>query len=650
MTTNLLRILLVSLGFWAGTAGLSASSKAQTPNSPSNADEASIVSASGSTLTVIGLGYPVPTPIPTQFPGSHYRTLEGIRSRLRSLSGNGVASGLLLGPSTNGAEINGICISDSDSIRDDGSPEPVMIVTGGIHAREWISPEVTLRVAERFLDPEELGTAGRLKFLNQNVEICLIPVLNPDGFHYAQENATRTVAYTGGASFYADGRFRRKNLAGHQDALFLPVAKVVPVPPQFPSEETHTFEGLLGVDLNRNFEVGYAAPDGDPPNSDDLRDEDFRGRADTTGNYRLSDAEAESRALVPFLQSMAGRLVTFVDVHSFSKWLILQRTTEGGAGERDIVGEALRQDMIDITGYTAVTYEPDQASGTLDTFVGNLSNQPLSYTIELPPERQPQSIQKFSMPATEVGPTADSVMPIFDLLADFTAGPAYVRKIVIWQDRSELGGLGGSGDGLMDPLEIVYEAQWDADPIDNTKRVLNLRQARSLEPGEARILITFSEPMKYADDEGTILPAGDELHPTVQLQVPGIASPIEPTPISHGWLYTPAEQDQDGVEAGYNLYEFDTWQGEFNWSGPAAGAAGAPSLQISMKDLDENELDAKPDTVAIWNQRFEAYESTGGTGTGGGIDQSQTLLLDTTKPSISITIDRPSVELPGPNS
>lgn len=92
--------------------------------------------------------------------------------------------------------------------------KPAMLYTGSIHAREWIGNELALKFIEhvahnQFVDPE----------LEKNLEeatIYMVPCLNPDGYEYSRKHFS----------------FWRKNRRVNHD-------------------------GTIGVDLNRNFSIGF---------------------------------------------------------------------------------------------------------------------------------------------------------------------------------------------------------------------------------------------------------------------------------------------------------------------------------------------------------------------------------------------------------
>jgi hypothetical protein len=90
------------------------------------------------------------------------------------------------------------------------------------HAREWATPMVTLEFAERLLANYRTDPATR--GLLQNVEVFVIPTVNPDGANYT----------------FSDFNFQRKNLDD-----FCTGANRDP-----------RFRDSWGVDVNRNYAVG----------------------------------------------------------------------------------------------------------------------------------------------------------------------------------------------------------------------------------------------------------------------------------------------------------------------------------------------------------------------------------------------------------
>ncbi len=92
--------------------------------------------------------------------------------------------------------------------------KPALLFTGTVHAREWIGNELGIEFIDYLLRNHK-NNPDVLEILTQNT-LYLVPCLNPDGFEYSRQHFS----------------FWRKNRRDNGD-------------------------GTFGVDLNRNFSVGY---------------------------------------------------------------------------------------------------------------------------------------------------------------------------------------------------------------------------------------------------------------------------------------------------------------------------------------------------------------------------------------------------------
>ncbi|CAA6803724.1 MAG: Carboxypeptidase A1 precursor (EC [uncultured Sulfurovum sp.] len=96
--------------------------------------------------------------------------------------------------------------------------KPALLYTGTVHAREWIGHELAIEFIDYILKNYE-NNPKILETLSQNT-LYIVPCLNPDGFEYSRKHFS----------------FWRKNRRDNGD-------------------------GTYGVDLNRNFEIGYRKSD-----------------------------------------------------------------------------------------------------------------------------------------------------------------------------------------------------------------------------------------------------------------------------------------------------------------------------------------------------------------------------------------------------
>ena len=87
-----------------------------------------------------------------------------------------------IGHTVEGRPINGIRISDDATTVDHG--EPAFFIVGCHHAREWISVEVPLYIAQQLLEGCESDPA--LRSIVDRGEVWIVPILNVDGYLYTQ--------------------------------------------------------------------------------------------------------------------------------------------------------------------------------------------------------------------------------------------------------------------------------------------------------------------------------------------------------------------------------------------------------------------------------------------------------------------------------
>lgn len=92
--------------------------------------------------------------------------------------------------------------------------KPAMLYTGTIHAREWIGNELAIKFLEYIVENKDFDP--KLSHTLDRTTLYIVPCLNPDGFEYSRNHFS----------------FWRKNRRVNGD-------------------------GTIGVDLNRNFSVGF---------------------------------------------------------------------------------------------------------------------------------------------------------------------------------------------------------------------------------------------------------------------------------------------------------------------------------------------------------------------------------------------------------
>ena len=224
-----------------------------------------------------------------------------------------------------------------------------MLINGTQHAREWIAAMVTTCVADRLVRDYDSDPAIRA-FVDRTT-LWVVPVVNPDGYQHS----------------WSSDRYWRKNRRGG-----------------------------YGVDLNRNFSVGW----GERGSSNRRRAQDYRGEH--------AFSEPESAALRDL--GKRERIALHVDFHAFGQ-LVLYPWNYSAAPAKDrdrfaAIGDRMASAiyaqhekhytlMQGIELYAAAGTASDWAYGEAEA---------LSFTIELRPKMMRGG---FVLPPEQIRPTCD---------------------------------------------------------------------------------------------------------------------------------------------------------------------------------------------------------------------------------------------------
>ncbi len=151
------------------------------------------------------------SPLPAPF--LEIPDVDGLHARLERLARARPATCRLevIGRSVEGRPLEVLILGDAG-----GRARRRAWVQGGIHAREWLSPHVLLRLAHELLEKDR-DLLGR-------VEIHILPLLNPDGFALSRSRAKQAL--------WRKNRARGPRARGGVR--------------------------VVGVDLNRNFDCEWA--------------------------------------------------------------------------------------------------------------------------------------------------------------------------------------------------------------------------------------------------------------------------------------------------------------------------------------------------------------------------------------------------------
>lgn len=206
-------------------------------------------------------------PVSAQIDFSNFHTPAQVDAIINNLVATHptIARSFTIGTSWEGRPIRGIKISDNVSI--DEPDEGDLVFVALHHAREWISVEMSLYLAEYLLT--HYGTDAQLRACMDNLEIWIIPVLNPDGYAYTSTT----------------NRCWRKNRRDNRD-------------------------GTFGVDLNRNYGYQWGMGGGGSEGSPNTWEDTYWGPAPFS--------EPETRALRDFVQGLHNPRGLF-SYHSYSE-------------------------------------------------------------------------------------------------------------------------------------------------------------------------------------------------------------------------------------------------------------------------------------------------------------------------------------------
>jgi carboxypeptidase T len=205
--------------------------------------------------------------------GFRFHTLAEIEARIDAVVASfpAIAAVFTIGTSIEGSPIRAIRISTSPNRNDLTKQEIVMV--GTHHAREWISAEVPMGIAEQLCLLYYLN--ARVRDAMQKVEFIIIPMVNPDGYAYSM--GTRTA------------RYWRKNRRLSAD-------------------------GSVGVDLNRNYPLYWGADE--IGSSRDTSDDTYRGTS--------AGSEPETQVVMALMRNanFINALTYFVSYHNYGAELL----------------------------------------------------------------------------------------------------------------------------------------------------------------------------------------------------------------------------------------------------------------------------------------------------------------------------------------
>lgn len=558
----------------------------------------------------IALGYPVPIPVDTPLPFDGFRSYAGLHTRHQDLAATTPwVHPEALGTTRAGRTIWAYRLGDNDLLTVNGLPESATLVNGGIHAREWQSPEVVTGILELFALHE--SDQHFYDYLRDNVNMIVIPTLNIDGFMQTQRYPTLNYLQSDPddpASSPRDGRMRRKNMLSTDADLFT------------------TSDHLNGVDLNRNNDPYWATrSDRSSPNLNSIV---HHGAAPAS--------EPEIQALDAAAQlGPIDRLRMYTDVHSFSMvhfWI--RNFNSRLALQTEKVLKTFSDHHVTFPAGKNYVFSnrgnvPTNAGiGTTDEYFTKTYQIP-SWTLEVEPSNgqvfhaplpgsggdyggvSENGHDGFILPESEIRRVREQLAQSFAAVYYRQAGPPIIKNVRILDQETGA---------------VIFEAEWDI--VDNQTRSLYSRQLQPLELEHSYDLwLSFNKPMRWRED-GLVVPFPGQSESG--LEVDGsllVAGSTLTTSIAESaWLDQPT-----GASDGYLRYQDDSLRISFSLPDDTQNrsliiAQTEATLKFRASDMTGMNTDTNPATVADWKLgAWSGYENDAGNESDiGGSDTSIT--------------------------
>ncbi|MBT8047731.1 MAG: hypothetical protein HKN57_09370 [Xanthomonadales bacterium] len=562
---------------------------------------------------VLGLGYPVPIPVDTPLPFDGFRSYDGLHARHQELAEtSGIVHGHIVGTTHSGREIWAYQIGDADRVRRDGQAEPAMLTNGGIHAREWQTPEVVTGIMELFA--EKRGDRHFHDYLLENVNIVLLPVQNVDGFMQTQRFPTQNWLRSDPFDIQndpqpspRDGRMRRKNMPAVDEVLA--------------TYDDH----LLGIDLNRNNPPWWATN----PNrsSSDERSLVHHGMA--------PHSEPEAQALVAAADlGPRSQLRAFTDVHSFSQVFYFHRTANRRLSNNTIdVLQTMSDHNAALPNGSLYLFDANPEQGIDQGF--GMTNEWFTTSLGIPAwgvEVEPSAGQTF-FPHNPPGCGADYGGLARNCHDGFILPESQIRRVreelarsfaAVYYRQSGPPSIAAVRMVDVPTGAVIFEAEWD--PAGENQRTLYLNQLQPLELGrDYAVWIAYDRPMRWRE-QGEIVTFPGQSAFTLNFSASASVGDQALTMIENNarWVNTPG-----GAPGGYFRYRDDSFAAEFSFPRDGTNLSLVPeaataTLHNVTRNMTGQALDTNPATVVSWAAGgWAGYEDSNGMNTDrGGTDKT----------------------------
>jgi hypothetical protein len=226
----------------------------------------------------------------------------------------------VIGQSLEGRDIRMIRITGPDTAENPRDARPAFVIDGTQHAREWIAPMTVMFAVDSLV--RQFNSDDRIQSVVNGVDFYFVPVVNPDGYEFT----------------WSSDRYWRKNRRSNGGFCF--------------------GQPSFGVDLNRNWSVGWGGNNGSSPDP-------------CSDVYRGTDPWSEPEVVVvrDFTELVYGRvggLGAYLDFHSFgelvlSPWMYTL-TAPPDAQALNFYGQFVSDAIFSVHG---MRYRAGQGSHTL---------------------------------------------------------------------------------------------------------------------------------------------------------------------------------------------------------------------------------------------------------------------------------------------
>lgn len=570
MKRRLIRLAVLMAGLASATAGAQEILAQWVESNPmSEADK-------------LALGYPVPMPVDTPLPFDGFRTYMGLHTRHQDLAATTPwVHQEAVGQTHTGRTIYAYRLGDEDRTTPWGLPEPATLTNGGIHAREWQSPEVVTGILELMATQD--SDRHFYDYLRDSVNMVVIPVMNIDGFLQTQRYPNLNYLGTDPGvpdTWPRDGRMRRKNMLGVDEDLFT------------------VGDHLLGVDLNRNNAPYW--------NTNPQRSSDDNRSLVHHGAGPQSEPETQALDAAAALGPV-DQLRLYTDVHSFSQvhfWvgtgnIRLSTQTQSVLGvftNHHLVFPAGKfyffADRFNVPILTGI--------GSTDEYFTSIYQVP-SWTLEIEPSGGGHqglpgssadyggtgvSHSGFILPESEIRRVREELAQSFASVYYRQAGPPSIQAMRLVDEATGA---------------VVYEAEWDT--VDDSSRTLFTNQLQPVGLGrEYTFWLAFNKPMRWLD-KGQVANFPGQPNSTQDLDADLLVGSdlVEATLLDLGWSL-----DGFGAPRGYLNYRTDALWVKFVLDGSENNLSlidgeTQTTLSIGTTDMTSMGLDADPSSVVSWS-------------------------------------------------